>query len=89
MPKLLNDSDQIDVSDMSRLRVIARLQLHGASKLARDLVDDIDSGSAKEVAGIIVGSRQSARKKSLTLLANKLRKAAKKSSARKIVVPSP
>ncbi|GEM_PF-7121038 len=55
MPKRL-DAQLIELSDMSKLRVVAHLESRGNRTLAKGVADDIDGPAAKEVARVLLRS---------------------------------
>jgi hypothetical protein len=45
--------DGIDLSDLSRLRVIAHLESRGARQMAKGIASDINEPAAREVANLL------------------------------------
>jgi hypothetical protein len=56
MPKQRSSVPSIELTDMSRLRVIAHLEASGASTMARDIAQTVEGTSARRVAGLLTKS---------------------------------
>jgi len=62
----------IDLTDMSRLRVIAHLQVNGLSAAAKNILPTIQSEKAKHVAEVMIQPRKASDKGSKKLAAELL-----------------
>ena len=67
MPKQRISVPSIELTDMSRLRVIAHLEASGASTMARDIAQTIEAKSARRVADLLTKSGKATDKSSKKL----------------------